>query len=580
MPTLIELFKNRELPSQGGQTAKEAYDIRDANKIQLSSSSPVINGTTMKALNKLRSGNNSPLSETVLEQETTGIRALGTLSQPLLYGAETLRITARTTKILTDMKASSNGGDNETDGLVGGLISKVSKVATQASKFLGIPQSATPTYVKNLQTLQPINSIQGKNDADYAAKLIQIRNDAKGTGVGGLLAGVLGGQLTNPDQLKKKLISGALGLAKGFLRKKLIGGLTPSQNQFGYDDIPTFKNGVLEVRNYGSSKERLGNAALKNENGILNARGMNYSTTFDLKVGPDTDTYEKFLKSTDRFNPEYISKFYKDPTKSEDTGGIISRQPVNSLGVDLNKLISAPKRRAKISDEEKKFKKEDIVNNSDSSKGARYNNSSFGIALNKKGVYDIKQDDTSVDDLDSIVIKFESVKQNKAVNFVSTITGLAESFSPGWSSNKFIGNPFNFYTYEGIERSVSFSFKVFSLNPNEHKIAWDKLNFLTSLVYPQSFEGEAGYIAAPFLKLTIGDMYKRKEGFLESLSYSIEDTTPWNTEDEYESVEDTIPFKGYRLPRIINVDTTFKFIEQRSSVEGNSYYPFSANTTT
>ena len=68
MPTLIELFKNRQLPSQGGQTAKEAYDIRDANKIQLSSSSPVINGTTIKALNKLRSGNNSPFSETVLEQ--------------------------------------------------------------------------------------------------------------------------------------------------------------------------------------------------------------------------------------------------------------------------------------------------------------------------------------------------------------------------------------------------------------------------------------------------------------------------------------------------------------------------------
>ena len=98
MPTLEQLFNERALPSQGGQTAKEAYDIRDANKIQLSSSSPVINGTTMKALNKLRSGNNSPLSETVLEQETTGIRALGTLSQPLLYGAETLRITARTTK--------------------------------------------------------------------------------------------------------------------------------------------------------------------------------------------------------------------------------------------------------------------------------------------------------------------------------------------------------------------------------------------------------------------------------------------------------------------------------------------------
>lgn len=580
MPTLEQLFNERALPSQGGQTAKEAYDIRDSNKIQLSSSSPVINGTTIKALNKLRSGNNSPLSETVLEQETTGIRALGTLSQPLLYGTETLRITARTTKALTDMKASTNGGDNVGDGLLGGLISKVSNIATKVNKFLGIPQLATPTYVKNQQELQPINSIQGKNKVDYAGKLIQIQKDARGTGVGGLLAGVLGGQLTNPDQLKKKLISGALGLAKGFLRKKLIGGLTPSQNQFGYDDIPIFKNGVLEVRNYGSSKDRLGEAGLMKVGSSLDARGMTYQTTLKLTEGPSIDSYEKFKIATDRFNPSYISKFYKDPTKSTEQGGIISRQPVNSLGVNLNKLISGPNRRAKISDEEKTAKKENLLKFGDSNKDARYNNSSFGIALNKKGVYEIKEDDTSVDDLDSIVLKFESVKQNKAVNFVSTITGLGESFSPGWSSNKFIGNPFNFYTYEGIERSVSFSFKVFSLNPKEHKIAWDKLNFLTSLVYPQSFEGEAGYIAAPFLKLTIGDMYKRKEGFLESLSYGIDDSTPWNTEDEYESVEDTIDTKGYRLPRIISVDTTFKFIEQRSSVEGNSYYPFSANTTT
>ena len=70
------------------------------------------------------------------------------------------------------MKASfTEGGDGVTDGLLGGLISKVSKVATQVSKFLGIPQSATPTYVKNLQTLQPINSIQGKNRYGLCCKI-------------------------------------------------------------------------------------------------------------------------------------------------------------------------------------------------------------------------------------------------------------------------------------------------------------------------------------------------------------------------------------------------------------------------
>ena len=86
MPTLEELFKDRALASQGGQTAQEAYDIRNGNNIPLSSNSPIINGSTMKALNALRRSNGSTLEETVFEQEPTGIRVLGTLSQPLLYG--------------------------------------------------------------------------------------------------------------------------------------------------------------------------------------------------------------------------------------------------------------------------------------------------------------------------------------------------------------------------------------------------------------------------------------------------------------------------------------------------------------
>jgi hypothetical protein len=572
MPTLEQLFKNRQLPSQGGQTAEEAYDIRDANKIQLSSSSPVINGTTMKLVNKLRSGNNSPLSETVLEQEVTGIRVLGTLSQPLLYGAETLRISTRTTKALTDMKSSANGGGGVTDGLLGGLVSKVSNIATKVNRFLGIPELATPTYVKNLNTLQPINEIQTK----YNEKLNGIKDGARGNGLGGLLAGALGGQLTNPDQVKKKLISGALGLAKGFLRKKLIGGLKESPNNYDFDKYPAFKNGVKIVRNYGSEKSGgLGfrPSSILNPTGevttSLNAEGRKYSSFFLPTVEPVyPDIPYQIFKESDEVeeNREFgVVSYGAFPT--------LDVKNLDDTGDKKEGTISSPNRRAKISDKQKEKRIKEIKN-LDTIKNTRYNNSSFGIALNKKAPYEIKEEDTSVDDLDSIVLKFESVKQNKAVNFVSTITGLGESFSPGWSSNKFIGNPFNFYTYEGIERSVSFSFKIFSLNPSEHKIAWDKLNFLTSLVYPQAYEGEAGYITAPFLKLTIGDMYKRKEGFIESLSYGIDDSTPWNTEDAYESVEGKIDTKGYRLPRIINVETTFKFIETRSNTEAGKY-PFS-----
>ena len=102
MPTLLDLFKNGTLERgpYAGQTPKDAFYPRNANKISLSSNSPVINSTSMKALNKLRSGNGSILEETLLEQETTGLRVLNTLSQPLLYGFESGRIGLRTTKPL------------------------------------------------------------------------------------------------------------------------------------------------------------------------------------------------------------------------------------------------------------------------------------------------------------------------------------------------------------------------------------------------------------------------------------------------------------------------------------------------
>ena len=588
MPTLEQLFNERALPSQGGQTAKEAYDIRDANKIQLSSSSPVINGTTMKLVNKLRSSNDSPLSETVLEQETTGIRVLGTLSQPLLYGAELGRLVTRTTAPLGEMKL-------DTSGLIpSGPIGKVFKsVRTFATKTLGIPTLVTPTYTKNFSdptigSLEKTKNIQ----KDYQKVLGEIKDSGNGSLLGRLLKGGLG-SLTDPNELKAKVIGEALKFGKGLLRKKLIGGGgNPSENNFDFKTNGDYEKGVKVVRNYGPKKDNLSFSAsgLLSQASILGTSSGNY---FDA----DGATYSSFFKpkTTTKINPNAgeIGLFgakipfttFTVQTKANEVEenldfGLAKQSPFPTLNVNRDsegniiKFSSElPIRKAKLSKFEKE-KKEATIKNLDTITNTRYNPSSFGIALNKKTPYEIKEDDTSVDDLDSIVLKFESVKQNKAVNFVSTITGLSESFSPGWNSNKFIGNPFNFYTYEGIERSVSFSFKIFSLNPSEHKIAWDKLNFLTSLVYPQAYEGEAGYITAPFLKLTIGDMYKRKEGFIESLSYGIDDSTPWNTEDEYESLEGKIDTKGYRLPRIINVETTFKFIETRNNTETGKY-PFS-----
>lgn len=574
--TLEELFNNGTLERGpfAGQTPKDAFTPRNANKIPLSSNSPVINGTTMKLVNRLRSGNGSILEETVLEQETTGIRVLGTLSQPLLYGPEIGRITLRETLPLGEMKLATSGL------LPSGPIGKAFKSVTSfARKTLGIPSLATPTYTLSDGTLESQDQIQ----QNYGRTLQKIKDSANGSLLGQFLKGGIG-SLTDPNQLKAKAISGALGLAKGFLRDKLIGGGSTPQTPFDYDGLPTAKEGAKLIRNYGSKNEAPDRILYGTPTGFLsslapifnNAFGSKYSTTIKVTTKDKIDTYDKFVKTTNKETPIFTEKKSQDRLEE---GGLIAKIPFPKL--ELNKELSQPKRSAKLSDVEITRRKDSV----ESSKGDKYNQSSFGNIINKQVAYDIDEGllpdgKNSIDDLDTIVLKFESIKQNKAVNFLATITGLSESFSPSWDSAKFIGNPFSFYTYTGNERTLSFSFKVFSLNPKEHKAAWDRLNFLTSLTYPQDYEGDAGYITPPFIRLTLGDMYIKKEGFLSSLSYSVDDNVPWETENSRNSIDGEEKMNGYKLPRIITVQTEFKTIEQRNSVKGHRYYPFAPITET
>jgi len=556
MPTLEQLFNERALPSQGGKTAKEAYDIRNSKDIRISAADPFVNTVGMALARLARKNLGAKGSETLLEEEVTGARLIRTASMPFIYGSELPRLTLRTTTLLDTMRAAT-GGDDGGGGPLGNLIKK-GRDAVLNSTFLGIPQTIIPTKVATNTTIKDTLK-SGEIQKNYLEVLKKAKTDGTGKPLGQFLKGLGGG---NIKDIGKQALGSVIKLGKDALRDGLFG--TPGKTGFNTATLVGLKN---TTTNYGSISSNNPDDInfTADSNGIIDAGGLKYSDTFNVKIPISEEEAKKEGKTANNLNPNKL-----DFIDISDEGGLGGRYSKALTDLDIPKieLFSSiqPTRKAKISDEAKKVKKDNIVNNSDSNKGARYNNSSFGIALNKKAPYEIKEGDTKVDDLDSIVLKFESVKQNKAVNFVSTITGLGESFSPGWSSNKFIGNPFNFYTYEGIERSVSFSFKVFSLNPEEHKIAWDKLNFLTSLVYPQAYEGEAGYITAPFLKLTIGDMYRRKEGFIESLSYGIDDSTPWNTEDGYESVGGgTVNTKNYRLPRIINVETTFKFIETRNN---------------
>ena len=106
-------------------------------------------------------------------------------------------------------------------------------------------------------------------------------------------------------------------------------------------------------------------------------------------------------------------------------------------------------------------------------------------------------------------------------------------------------------------------------------------------MYPQGYY-DSSAVVPPFIKLTIGDLYKGKLAFIESLSNTWEDGTPWNVTDTEpirkentnkqegpEFTTDTeIDMKGYRLPFITDVSISVKFLSSRNNTSGKKFYSF------
>jgi hypothetical protein len=208
--------------------------------------------------------------------------------------------------------------------------------------------------------------------------------------------------------------------------------------------------------------------------------------------------------------------------------------------------------------------------------------------VNEKTQYkgnSLKVGDSTLDDYDFITLKFQSItaKDSPSVNFRATLSGLTETTTPTWDSAKFIGSPFPYWTYTGIERSVSFNFKVYSTTPLQHISAWQRLNFLTSLAYPQGYNKGIA-VMAPFLRITIGNLYKNKECFISQLSYTVDDTGTWEvgpTAGMGISDNETFTLNGesttldnYKLPKVIDVSVTLNLVESKSSTQHGYLYGF------
>jgi hypothetical protein len=573
---ILNTFDNKILSS--GNTASEQFDIRNSKDIPIRTSNSILNTTIFPIVQKtLRSSGllTARTKENLVESELVGLRAIGTLSQPIIYGTDIVRINRRTTSSVITMKTAATGTEFTPDvGVFGNIIELGKKKANTLLSKVGItfPENLLPS---KLAYDSPLNS--GKNGGGEPDTMITLAK-IKGDGAGSLLGKFLQQNAKGtPKQIGNQLIGGVISAAKNKLKTKLYGAANEFVNN---PDFIQKSNETISLKNMDNFPY---SSKINGDNSRYSSRIIKFNDSYSSFVNGDISDLSKTLYEIQSGQQStFVDGKNRQDLKdySNNTENVLPEMRVTqNIPARVSKsryTNSSAVAQYNVGGQLGKLRSNaDVVN---ASRPWYSENGDLPIVFNDK----------TLDDYDFIPLRFYSVSKKTGVSFRAVISGLNETFAPSWEGAKFIGNPYSFYTYSGVERSVSFNFKVFSLNPVEHIAAWQKLNFLAGLTYPQNQTNDTNqpYITPPIMKFTLGDMYKNKEGYVDSLSFNVDDTTPWEIGFRAEKEDNRITnvdndgiTKNYKLPTIIDVSITVKFIETSSKIAGKRLYSYGGNTT-
>jgi len=164
-------------------------------------------------------------------------------------------------------------------------------------------------------------------------------------------------------------------------------------------------------------------------------------------------------------------------------------------------------------------------------------------------------------DLDFIPFKFYDVNNDKSIVFRALLSGITDTFTPEYSSERYIGRPDNVYVYAGTNREISFTFDIMPKSDEELLVLWEKMNALAGLTYPtyENATGGGAGMVAPFCKLTLGQMYDNTSGYISGLTYTVMDNSTWET-------------TFAKLPKYIQASVTFVYIGDRIPDTEQKFY--------
>ena len=153
---------------------------------------------------------------------------------------------------------------------------------------------------------------------------------------------------------------------------------------------------------------------------------------------------------------------------------------------------------------------------------------------------------------------FKDLRDSKYIFFRAYIEGLTENIAPSWAETTYIGRSEPVYVYERATREISMTLKLVAQTKAELDKIYEKMEKLTSLCYPEYREDDkyGNRMKPPLTLMRMGELFgsENKEllGFIKSISYSVEQSTTYETE------------KGKRVPRHVNATISYQVIHNKA----------------
>jgi len=184
---------------------------------------------------------------------------------------------------------------------------------------------------------------------------------------------------------------------------------------------------------------------------------------------------------------------------------------------------------------------------------------------------------------------------SKHIQFRAFLTGLQETVNPDWNVGRYIGHPLTYHTYKGVQRTVVISFNIHAYSKKELASMWIKLNKLSSLCYPQYSKAvnteqlprplaerdslpQLGFsrMQAPIIRMHVGSMYKNIPGRFDSITYTVSENTPWETEGGFETphiieVVCNYVIIGHVMPELDNINSFDVFRTKKIDATKGTY---------